>query len=323
MRKLLAAPRRHSRGWSSPLDHAPLLSARGLQLARSPRAADGAWQCCPLRRGRGQERGGRGGAAAGCVFFLVSTSWNSNQKLQQATTTSNINIPSASAVVAGEGNILQYRQAMAAEALSEGGGSHDGSAPAAQTNAQPRSMSERSNLLRIPKPESGLRCPRCDSTSTKFCYFNNYSFAQPRHLCRNCHRYWTHGGALRDIPVGAPYRRRRAKGSKPSAAASAASASSAALVMTSSCTTNVVPLAPTPQQATASSSASPLLPQLYGLASMDTPNVGSKFSWPGAANLLVDSARWEGCIGVEDGAAVGNAIAVFADAQAPSILARY
>ena len=179
---------------------------------------------------------------------------------------------------------------MAAEALSQGGGSRDGSAPAAQANAQPRSMSERSKLLRIPKPEPGLRCPRCDSTSTKFCYFNNYSFAQPRHFCRNCHRYWTRGGALRDIPVGAPYRRRRAKGSKPTAAATAASASSAALVMTSSCTTNVIPLAPTPQQATASSSASPLLPQLYGLASMDTPNVGSKFSWPGAANLLVDSA---------------------------------
>ncbi|CAD6252787.1 unnamed protein product [Miscanthus lutarioriparius] len=225
------------------------------------------------------------------------------RQLQQATTTSNINIPSASAVVAGEGNLLQYRQAMAAEALSEGGGSRDGSAPAAQANVQPRSMSERSKLLRIPKPEPGLRCPRCDSTSTKFCYFNNYSFAQPRHFCRNCHRYWTRGGALRDVPVGAPYRRRRAKGSKPTAAATAASASSAALVMTSSCTTNVVRLAPTPQQATASSSASPLLPQLYGLASMDTPNVGSKFSWPGAANLLVVSAggglyrsrRWSSC----------------------------
>jgi hypothetical protein len=151
-------------------------------------------------------------------------------------------------------------------------------------------MSERSKLLRIPKPEPGLKCPRCDSTSTKFCYFNNYSFAQPRHFCRNCHRYWTRGGTLRDIPVGAPHRRRRAKGSKPSVAATAASASSAALAMTSSCTTNVAALAPTPQQAMASSSESPVLPQLYGLASMDTPNVGSNFSWPGAANLLVDSA---------------------------------
>ncbi|CAD6341194.1 unnamed protein product [Miscanthus lutarioriparius] len=202
--------------------------------------------------------------------FLVSTSWNSNQKLQQATTTSNINIPSASAVVAGEGNLLQYRQAMAAEALYEGGGSRDA-----------RQAAE--------DPKARARAQDCDSTSTEFCYFNNYSFAQLRHYCRNCHRYWTRGGNLRDIPVGAPYRRRRAKGSKPTAAATAASASSAALVMTSSCTTNVVPLAPTPQQATASSSASPLLPQLYGLASMDTPKVGSKFSWPGAANLLVDS----------------------------------
>ena len=214
-------------------------------------------------------------------------------QLQQKTTTSNINIPPASAVVAGEGSLLQYGQAMAAETFSGGGGSRDGSAPAAQAKAQPRSMSERSKLLRIPKPEPGLRCPRCDSTSTKFSYFNNYSLAQPRYFCRNCHRYWTRGSALRDIPVGAPYRRRRAKGNKPSAAATAASASSAALAMTSSCTTNVVVArAPTPQQTTASSSESPVLPQLYnGLASMDTPNVGSNFSWPGAANLLVmDSA---------------------------------
>ncbi|PWA50360.1 dof zinc finger protein DOF3.4 [Artemisia annua] len=25
---------------------------------------------------------------------------------------------------------------------------------------------------------------------------------RPRHFCKSCRRYWTHGGALRDIPVG-------------------------------------------------------------------------------------------------------------------------
>ncbi|KAK8641857.1 hypothetical protein V6N13_011229 [Hibiscus sabdariffa] len=47
-----------------------------------------------------------------------------------------------------------------------------------------------------------LKCPRCDSTNTKFCYYNNYNLSQPRHFCRNCRRYWTKGGSLRNIPVG-------------------------------------------------------------------------------------------------------------------------
>ncbi|KAJ0239388.1 hypothetical protein HA466_0230400 [Hirschfeldia incana] len=45
-------------------------------------------------------------------------------------------------------------------------------------------------------------CPRCSSDNTKFCYYNNYSLSQPRYNCRNCRRFWTHGGALRDIPIG-------------------------------------------------------------------------------------------------------------------------
>ncbi|KAG8043938.1 hypothetical protein GUJ93_ZPchr0458g22330 [Zizania palustris] len=52
-----------------------------------------------------------------------------------------------------------------------------------------------------------LECPRCRSTNTKFCYYNNYSTSQPRHFCRACRRYWTHGGTLRDVPVGGASRR--------------------------------------------------------------------------------------------------------------------
>ncbi|KAG6390563.1 hypothetical protein SASPL_148301 [Salvia splendens] len=47
-----------------------------------------------------------------------------------------------------------------------------------------------------------LKCPRCDSPNTKFCYYNNYNLSQPRHFCRSCKRYWTKGGTLRNIPVG-------------------------------------------------------------------------------------------------------------------------
>uniref|UniRef100_A0A1J3IPV3 Dof zinc finger protein n=1 Tax=Noccaea caerulescens TaxID=107243 RepID=A0A1J3IPV3_NOCCA len=47
-----------------------------------------------------------------------------------------------------------------------------------------------------------LKCPRCDSPNTKFCYYNNYNLSQPRHFCKSCRRYWTKGGALRNVPVG-------------------------------------------------------------------------------------------------------------------------
>ncbi|KAL5208896.1 hypothetical protein ABZP36_033331 [Zizania latifolia] len=31
-----------------------------------------------------------------------------------------------------------------------------------------------------PQKEKALNCPRCNSTNTKFCYYNNYSLQQPR-----------------------------------------------------------------------------------------------------------------------------------------------
>ncbi|CAL1410381.1 unnamed protein product [Linum trigynum] len=62
------------------------------------------------------------------------------------------------------------------------------------------------------KPEKIIPCPRCKSMETKFCYFNNYNVNQPRHFCRACHRYWTAGGALRNVPVGAGRRRNKPPG---------------------------------------------------------------------------------------------------------------
>ncbi|KAK6917678.1 Zinc finger, Dof-type [Dillenia turbinata] len=55
-----------------------------------------------------------------------------------------------------------------------------------------------------------IPCPRCKSTETKFCYFNNYNVNQPRHFCKGCQRYWTAGGALRNVPVGAGRRKSKA-----------------------------------------------------------------------------------------------------------------
>ncbi|PSR90061.1 Dof zinc finger protein like [Actinidia chinensis var. chinensis] len=74
-------------------------------------------------------------------------------------------------------------------------------------SVRPGSMVDRARLAKIPQPEAGLKCPRCDSTNTKFCYFNNYSLTQPRHFCKTCRRYWTRGGALRSVPVGGGCRR--------------------------------------------------------------------------------------------------------------------
>ncbi|XBI84306.1 hypothetical protein VPH35_092645 [Triticum aestivum] len=61
-----------------------------------------------------------------------------------------------------------------------------------------------------PGPEQApLRCPRCNSSNTKFCYYNNYNLTQPRHFCKTCRRYWTKGGALRNVPIGGGCRKPR------------------------------------------------------------------------------------------------------------------
>ena len=137
----------------------------------------------------------------------------------------------------------------AASAPAGGGSSTSmqAAAGAGTAAAQPRpvvSMAERARLARVPLPEPGtLRCPRCDSTNTKFCYFNNYSLSQPRHFCKACRRYWTRGGALRNVPVGGGCRRNTKRSSKKSsrggggAGATAATSSSSTTSTSTTATT--------------------------------------------------------------------------------------
>lgn len=66
------------------------------------------------------------------------------------------------------------------------------------------------NRPKLPRPKGIQPCPRCGSRETKFCYYNNYNIKQPRYYCRTCQRYWTAGGALRDVPVGAGRRKSKA-----------------------------------------------------------------------------------------------------------------
>ncbi|CAH2034149.1 unnamed protein product [Thlaspi arvense] len=75
------------------------------------------------------------------------------------------------------------------------------------------------------QPQPQLKCPRCDSSNTKFCYYNNYSLSQPRHFCKACKRYWTRGGTLRNVPVGGSYRKNK-RVKRPATATAAASTAS-------------------------------------------------------------------------------------------------
>ncbi|KAG2680749.1 hypothetical protein I3843_11G113200 [Carya illinoinensis] len=71
-----------------------------------------------------------------------------------------------------------------------------------------------------PQKEQALNCPRCNSTNTKFCYYNNYSLTQPRYFCKTCRRYWTEGGSLRNIPVGGGSRKNKRSATSSSSSSS-------------------------------------------------------------------------------------------------------
>lgn len=72
-----------------------------------------------------------------------------------------------------------------------------------------QSESSNSHEKPLKKPDKILPCPRCNSMDTKFCYYNNYNVNQPRHFCKNCQRYWTAGGTMRNVPVGAGRRKNK------------------------------------------------------------------------------------------------------------------
>ncbi|KAK3022735.1 hypothetical protein RJ639_045600 [Escallonia herrerae] len=80
--------------------------------------------------------------------------------------------------------------------------------PAGKDEGQNPGSRRTSSSVR-PPDQQALKCPRCDSPNTKFCYFNNYSLTQPRHFCKTCRRYWTKGGALRNVPIGGGCRKNK------------------------------------------------------------------------------------------------------------------
>ncbi|KAK1419173.1 hypothetical protein QVD17_28333 [Tagetes erecta] len=89
-----------------------------------------------------------------------------------------------------------------------------------------------------PQKAASVNCPRCNSTNTKFCYYNNYSLSQPRYFCKSCRRYWTEGGTLRNIPVGGGSRKN--KRSTPSSCSTSSSYSKTLPDLVVSCTSPLV-----------------------------------------------------------------------------------
>ncbi|KAI4326623.1 hypothetical protein MLD38_031915 [Melastoma candidum] len=80
--------------------------------------------------------------------------------------------------------------------------------------AKPKSSSANGSREKtLKQPDKILPCPRCNSTETKFCYYNNYNVNQPRHFCKACQRYWTAGGTMRNMPVGAGRRKSKSSSS--------------------------------------------------------------------------------------------------------------
>lgn len=89
-----------------------------------------------------------------------------------------------------------------------------GSTSSGSSDATARTTASRprpANLINqdVAASQQVVKCPRCDSTNTKFCYYNNYSQTQPRHFCKSCRRYWTQGGALRNVPIGGGCRKNK------------------------------------------------------------------------------------------------------------------
>ncbi|KAG8071827.1 hypothetical protein GUJ93_ZPchr0006g45878 [Zizania palustris] len=108
------------------------------------------------------------------------------------------------------------RAAAPPAAGSAGAGAGGGAGAGASTERRAR-----------PQKEKALNCPRCNSTNTKFCYYNNYSLQQPRYFCKTCRRYWTEGGSLRNVPVGGGSRKNKRSSSVVSSASASASTSAA------------------------------------------------------------------------------------------------
>lgn len=122
---------------------------------------------------------------------------------------------------------------------------------------------EKPGQEQLQQQQQALKCPRCDSSNTKFCYYNNYSLSQPRHFCKACKRYWTRGGTLRNVPVGGGCRKNKRVKRPPSSSSSASAVDGSASSSSSSAPSSNLSLNPTSQQ-TQIDLSSHISPLFYG-----------------------------------------------------------
>ncbi|KAM0941716.1 putative transcription factor C2C2-Dof family [Dioscorea sansibarensis] len=113
------------------------------------------------------------------------------------------------------------------------------------------------SLPPAPHQQPPLKCPRCGSSNTKFCYYNNYNLSQPRHFCKSCRRYWTRGGVLRNVPVGGGSRKPSSSSSSSPSSSKKPSSSSKKSSPSPSPSPSLSPIAPPKPDPTADPQASP------------------------------------------------------------------
>lgn len=175
-----------------------------------------------------------------------------------------------------------------------------------------RSATDKSQVpLQPPQPQQPLKCPRCDSSNTKFCYYNNYSLSQPRHFCKACKRYWTRGGTLRNVPVGGGCRknkrvRRTSAASSPSSPSSGPGAAADA------------PLLPNPILRAGGAGSGPLIsPYLYNVQAGNHVNLNPYNLY----DLHPQGSSALGVLGLHQGSLMGDVIG--ATSSVNSLLSSY
>ena len=140
---------------------------------------------------------------------------------------------------------------------SNGGSSNNNNNKVLEKPGQDQLVQQQQQQQEAPK------CPRCDSSNTKFCYYNNYSLSQPRHFCKACKRYWTRGGTLRNVPVGGGCRRNK-RVKRPLITTNPSSAAIDTAASNNSSNSSSAPLQPPIDTASTSNHINPLF---YGLPS--------------------------------------------------------
>ncbi|KAG2301222.1 hypothetical protein Bca4012_059408 [Brassica carinata] len=165
-----------------------------------------------------------------------------------------------------------------------------------------RMRAHQNNIL---NHHQSLKCPRCNSLNTKFCYYNNYNLSQPRHFCKNCRRYWTKGGILRNVPVGGGCRKAKRSKSKqeqpPSSADKPTTQDAEEKSSSSESSSLTAPNSTVPTTAVTAATASAVKVSPSGFVDSDIPNLKTYGNWIEWSALLGQGSSDGGAFSVIGG----------------------